>query len=82
MKYTQVKKAVGGPTKIAAALGIKNRQTVAYWKNSRIPTLWQLKLEAITGLKADEQSRKEASQYAQLLRPKPAAGRKENEAVA
>ena len=61
VKYQQVERRLGGCAKIAQVLGIKRKQTVHQWKvRGRIPSKWQLKLESVTGLKADLAARREA----------------------
>ena len=63
MNYKQVIKRYGGPTKVAQVLGLKHKQTVHNWRSmGRIPSRWQIKLEALTGLKADAIARKEAEE--------------------
>ena len=68
MKYEELERHIGGCSKIAQVLGIKNKQTVQQWKvRGRIPGKWQLKLEARTGLKADKAVRREAMEFASYV---------------
>lgn len=69
MNYRQVIKHYGGPTKLAQVLGLKHKQTVHNWsKMDRIPSRWQIKLEALTGLKADAIARREADEFLAFAR--------------
>jgi hypothetical protein len=68
MNYKQVEKHYGGATKIAQALGLKHKQTAHNWQYlKRIPSRWQIKIEALTGLKADRVARQEAADIACYL---------------
>lgn len=68
MNYSQVERHYGGPSKAAQALGLQ-RQTVHAWKSrKRIPSRWQIKLEALTGLKADKEARREAAELASWVK--------------
>lgn len=69
MNYKQVEKYYGGATKIAQALGLKHKQTAHNWQYlRRIPSRWQIKLEALTGLKADKEARREAADLASWIK--------------
>lgn len=68
MNYKQVEKHYGGATKIAQALGLKYKQTAHNWQyRKRIPSRWQIKIEALTGLKADGAARREAADLASYV---------------
>lgn len=69
MNYEQLVEHFGGPTKAAEALGIEDRQTVAAWKNRRIPSKWQIKAQNVSGgaVKADREARDEATEIASDL---------------
>lgn len=69
MHYDQIKRRLGGPTKIAQVLGLKHKQTVQQWsRRKRIPSKWQIKLERITGLPADKLAREDAREIAAYLK--------------
>ena len=62
MNYNQVERHYGGQSKVAQALGLQ-RQTVHAWKaRKRIPSRWQIKLAALTGLQPDKAARREAAE--------------------
>ena len=62
MDYKRVIKHYGGsPSKAAQALGLKHKQHFQNWaRRKRIPSKWQLVIEAKTGIKADKTARREA----------------------
>ena len=66
MNYKRVKKHYGGsPSKAAQALGLKHKQHFQNWaRRKRIPSKWQLVIEAKTGIKADKIARLEAQFWA------------------
>ena len=68
MNYNQVERHYGGQSKVAQALGLQ-RQTVHAWKaRKRIPSRWQIKLEVLTGLKADKKARCEVVDLASWIK--------------
>jgi hypothetical protein len=70
MNYAEMVAFFGGPSKIADALGIDDRQTVQSWSGRRrVPTRWQLKAEVVSrgALVADERARDEAKEMALYL---------------
>lgn len=74
MTYNQVVAYFRGLSKAAQALGLE-RQTVHSWKHmKRIPTGRQIKLEALTGLKADREARREAVELVAFLKGNGHAG--------
>ena len=69
MNYQKLCDFFGGPTKAAEALGIDGRQTVAAWKNRRIPSKWQIKAQSVSkgALKADQEAHAEAAEISRDL---------------
>jgi hypothetical protein len=67
MTFEQILQHYGGLSKAAKALGLK-RQTVNAWRHmSRVPTRWQLKVQAEAEsrrLRADKDAMSEARQMA------------------
>ena len=66
MKYQQVVDHFDGPTKVAKALGIENKQTVHNWQErKRIPTRWQIRLATLSGgkLKPDREAKAELAKF-------------------
>lgn len=66
MTYNQIVDHYGGLSKAAQALGF-SRQRVHAWKKIRIPSDEQLRIAALTGLKADRQSYKQAARIASYV---------------
>ena len=67
MTYNQVIAHFGGLSKAAQGIG-SYRQLVHTWKRrKRIPTSWQIKIEGITGLKADGVARCTALEMSSYL---------------
>ena len=67
MTYDDLKEFFGdSPSKIAEALGIEDRRTVAAWSERRIPSKWQIKAAAVSKgkLDPDEDARREATEFA------------------
>lgn len=75
MNYKQVIKRYGGPTKVAQVLGLKHKQTVHNWSAmGRIPSRWQIRLEALSGLKADRTAKREAAEFVAFVNGKGGNG--------
>ena len=63
MTYNQIVDHYGGLSKAAKALDF-SKQRIFAWKQIRIPSDVQLKIAARTGLKADRQSLRDATEMA------------------
>ena len=69
MTYKQVVAHYRGLSKAAQALGIKRQNVYAWSRRRRIPSRWQMRLEADTGggLKADARAHAEIVEIASYL---------------
>jgi len=67
MTYNQIVEHYGGLSKAAQALGY-TRQRVNAWKRIRIPSDVQLKIAALSGLKADRKAHNDVAELSALAR--------------